>query len=151
MRRFVCRMTVAEGMRDLCEVRAVPVEIKGRVIWVRTQIEGNAAKIFHTAGVRIPPKLLKVCEGGGDKTRQNMSFQAERLDFITLHFVSILDSRSCNLLKLNTFKNPTENEVSNSGRKLPKALRLADQKCGSQAVFRGGRRPSSADKGKAGF
>ena len=56
-------LTVAEGMRDLCEVRAVPVEIKGRVIWVRTQIEGNAAKIFHTAGVRIPPKLLKVCEG----------------------------------------------------------------------------------------
>ena len=68
-----------------------------------------------------------------------MSFQAERLDFITLHFVSILDSRSCNLLKLHTFKNYTENEVSNSGLCLvPKTLQktnLSDLKVGDLANF----------------
>ena len=56
-------LTVVEGMRDLCEIRAIPVEIRGRVIWVRTQIEGNGLEMFRALGVRVPPKLLKVCEG----------------------------------------------------------------------------------------
>ena len=52
-------LTAAEGMRDLLEVRAVPVEVKGSVIWVRTEIEGNAAEIFRAAGVQPPKRLLK--------------------------------------------------------------------------------------------
>ena len=36
-------------MRDLLEVRAVPVEMKGGTVWVRTDIEENAAKMFRAA------------------------------------------------------------------------------------------------------
>ena len=57
-------LTVAEGMKDLCEVRAVPVQIKDSVIWVRTHIEGNASEMFRVAGVRIPSKVLQFSPGG---------------------------------------------------------------------------------------
>ena len=59
-------LTVAEGMRDLLEVRAVPVEMKGGTVWVRTDIEGNAAKMFRAARVQIPKKMLKFCGKGAD-------------------------------------------------------------------------------------
>ena len=49
----------------MCEVRAVPVEVKGSVVWVRTDIEGNAAEMFRAAGVQIPKKLLKFRDKGG--------------------------------------------------------------------------------------
>ena len=52
-------------LRDLREVRAVPVEIKGPVIWVRMQIERNAEEMFRATGVQIPKKPLKFC-GKGD-------------------------------------------------------------------------------------
>ena len=52
-------LTAAEGMRDLLEVRAVPVEVKGSVVWVRTEIEGNAAEMFRAVGVQPPKRLLK--------------------------------------------------------------------------------------------
>jgi transposase len=52
-------LTVAEAMRELREVRAVPVEFGDeRTIWVRTDINGNAAKIFTAAGIKQPPKIL---------------------------------------------------------------------------------------------
>ena len=52
-------LTAAEGMRDLLEVRAIPVEVKGSTVWVRTEIEGNAAEMFRAAGVQPPKRLLK--------------------------------------------------------------------------------------------
>ena len=57
-------LTVAEGMKDLCEVLAVPVKVKDSVIWVRTNIEENASEMFRVAGVRIPSKLLDFSPGG---------------------------------------------------------------------------------------
>lgn len=51
-------LSVVEAMRELCEVRAIPVEIHSKKIWVRTDIKGNAAKLFKTLGVKIPPKVL---------------------------------------------------------------------------------------------
>lgn len=53
-------LTVSEAMRDLLEVRAVPVQVDNRTLWIRTEIEGNAANLFKVAGVRIPSKLLKI-------------------------------------------------------------------------------------------
>ena len=53
-------LTVVESMRELSEVRAIPVKIKGKTIWTRTDIQGNAAKLFKTLNVRIPPKVLKL-------------------------------------------------------------------------------------------
>lgn len=55
-------LTVVESMRELAEVRAVPVKIKGKTFWLRTDIRGNAAKLFQVLGVRIPSKLLTVSE-----------------------------------------------------------------------------------------
>lgn len=53
-------LTVVEAMRELQEVRAVPVKIKSSRVWVRTDIKGNAAKLFSAIGLKIPPKLLKL-------------------------------------------------------------------------------------------
>jgi transposase len=52
-------LTVPEAMKELREVRAVPVEFGNeKTIWVRTDINGNAAKIFTAAGIKQPPKIL---------------------------------------------------------------------------------------------
>ena len=52
-------LTVAEAMKELSEVRAVPVKIREKTIWCRTDIAGNAAALFHAVGARIPAKILK--------------------------------------------------------------------------------------------
>lgn len=57
-------LTVASAMLELKEVRAIPVDFKGTVAWVRTDIKGNAAKIFKALGMAIPSKLLKVTSEG---------------------------------------------------------------------------------------
>lgn len=52
-------LTVAEVLKELNEVRAVPVKVRDKTIWCRTDIAGNAAALFQAVGARIPPKLLK--------------------------------------------------------------------------------------------
>ena len=47
------------ALRDLAEVRAIPVTVRDQQVWVRTDIKGNAAKLFSALGVRIPPKMLR--------------------------------------------------------------------------------------------
>ena len=39
-------LTVVEAMRELKEVRAIPVTIRNQVIWTRTNITGNANSLF---------------------------------------------------------------------------------------------------------
>ena len=53
-------LTVTEAMMKLKEVRAVPVKIKDKTIWIRTDIIDNAADVFKAIGVKIPAKQLKV-------------------------------------------------------------------------------------------
>jgi hypothetical protein len=53
------QLSAATVMKELCEVRAVPVTIGKNKIWVRTDIRGHAAAIFQRLGLRIPPRLLK--------------------------------------------------------------------------------------------
>jgi len=56
-------LTVAEAMQELTEVRAVPVSINGKEpIWVRTDINGNAVKLFAVARIKQPPKILAIGE-----------------------------------------------------------------------------------------
>jgi transposase len=53
-------LTVAEAMWELREVRAVPIELGGkRKIWVRTDINGNAAKLMSAIGMKLPPRILQ--------------------------------------------------------------------------------------------
>ncbi len=53
-------LTVVEAMRELQEVRAIPVKLGGSTLWVRTDIKGNAYKLFSAIGIRPPPKVLKL-------------------------------------------------------------------------------------------
>jgi len=55
-------LTVVEAMRELAEVRAIPVTVKNTRVWVRNDIKGNAARLFKAIGAPIPPKLLKYAE-----------------------------------------------------------------------------------------
>jgi len=51
-------LTVVEAMRELQEVRAIPVKVRSTTLWVRTDINGNAAKLFSAIGLKAPPKVL---------------------------------------------------------------------------------------------
>jgi len=51
-------LTVVEAMRELQEVRAIPVKVRSSTIWVRTDIFGNAYKLFSAIGLKAPPKVL---------------------------------------------------------------------------------------------
>lgn len=51
-------LTVVEAMRELQEVRAVPVKVRSSTMWVRTDINGNAAKLFSAIGLKAPPRVL---------------------------------------------------------------------------------------------
>jgi transposase len=51
-------LTVVEAMRDLSEVRAIPVTLRGKTIWLRTDISGNAHKLLAAIGRKPPPKIL---------------------------------------------------------------------------------------------
>jgi transposase len=51
-------LTVVEAMRELSEVRAIPVTLRGKTTWVRTDIAGNANKLLAAVGRKPPPKIL---------------------------------------------------------------------------------------------
>lgn len=53
-------LTVVEAMRELQEVRAIPVKVRSSTIWVRTDISGNAHKLFSAIGLKAPPKVLRL-------------------------------------------------------------------------------------------
>jgi transposase len=53
-------LSVVEAMRELQEVRAIPVQIKSTTMWVRTDIAGNAQKLFAAIGLKPPPKVLRL-------------------------------------------------------------------------------------------
>jgi len=53
-------LTVVEAMRELQEIRAIPVQIKSKTLWVRTDINGNAQKLFAAIGLKPPPKVLSL-------------------------------------------------------------------------------------------
>ncbi len=66
-------LTTVEAMKELVEIRAVPVEFRDQKIWIRTDIAGNAAKLFAAIGLKIPPKLLKTekCAGTNKEPTPN--------------------------------------------------------------------------------
>lgn len=53
-------LTVVQALKDLVEVRAIPVQVQNQTIWVRTDITGNAAAILNAIGAKIPPRTLLV-------------------------------------------------------------------------------------------
>lgn len=55
-------LTAVEAMRELQEVRAIPVKVRSSTIWVRTDISGNAHKLFSAIGLKAPPKVLRLAK-----------------------------------------------------------------------------------------
>lgn len=55
-------LTVVEAMRELADVRAIPVKVKDALVWVRNDIKGNAARVLAATGTPIPPRVLKCTE-----------------------------------------------------------------------------------------
>jgi hypothetical protein len=55
-------LTVVEAMRELNEVRAIPVTLRGVTTWVRTDIAGNANKLLAAVGRKPPPVVLTFSE-----------------------------------------------------------------------------------------
>ena len=53
-------LTVSEAMSQLKEVRAIPVRVEDKTLWIRTDITGNTADVFKAIGAKIPAKKLKV-------------------------------------------------------------------------------------------
>ena len=69
-------LTVVEAMRELQEVKAIPVKVKSSTIWVRTDISGNANKLFSAIGLKAPPKVLQLernqkCSGTRSESAHN--------------------------------------------------------------------------------
>jgi transposase len=59
------QLTVAEALKELVEVRAVPVRVKNQTVWTRTDIAGNAVALLRAVGAAIPPKILKITKNPG--------------------------------------------------------------------------------------
>ncbi len=53
-------LTVVEVMKELSELRAIPVNVRGKTIWVRNDINDNATNLFKALKMKIPPKVLKI-------------------------------------------------------------------------------------------
>ena len=53
-------LTVVEAMKELQEVRAVPVKVHSTTMWVRTDICGNAHKLLSAIGLKPPPKIIRL-------------------------------------------------------------------------------------------
>jgi hypothetical protein len=53
-------LTLVEAMRERQEVRAVPVKVSSTTLRVRTDIHGNAHRLFSAIGLKPPPKVLRL-------------------------------------------------------------------------------------------
>lgn len=52
-------LTAAATLEELSEVRVAPVKLGRRTIWMRTEISGNALKLFQALQIKIPPRILR--------------------------------------------------------------------------------------------
>jgi hypothetical protein len=53
------QLTAATALRELSEVRAIPVCVGRERLWVRTDIQGHAALLLQRLVMRVPQRLLK--------------------------------------------------------------------------------------------
>jgi len=52
-------LTAAATLEELSEVRVAPLKLGKRTIWMRTEISGNAQKLFQALHIKIPPRILR--------------------------------------------------------------------------------------------
>jgi transposase len=58
-----------EVMRDLKALQRMRIEEEGKVFWLRSQVQGNCAKVFSAVGVALPPLLALEPEGNRPEER----------------------------------------------------------------------------------
>jgi transposase len=51
-------LTAVQAMEDMATVMAIPVQVKNKTIWVRTDIPENGNRLLRTLRMRIPPKII---------------------------------------------------------------------------------------------
>lgn len=68
LRQAEAAFTAPAAFDALNQVRAIPVTVRGQTVWVRTKIEGIAAKTLQALKIRIPGDVLKLPkqQGHGD-------------------------------------------------------------------------------------
>jgi hypothetical protein len=52
-----------EVMRDLKALQRMRIDDDGKVLWLRSQVQGCCAKVFSAVGVALPPLLTLEPEG----------------------------------------------------------------------------------------
>jgi transposase len=52
-------LTAFQAMEDMNQVMAIPIQVKNKTIWVRTDISENGNKLLRALGLRIPPKIIR--------------------------------------------------------------------------------------------
>jgi len=52
-------LSVVQAMEELSRIMAIPVRVRERTIWVRTDIPVNAQKLIKAIGMRIPLKIIQ--------------------------------------------------------------------------------------------
>lgn len=60
IREAGCDFSATSAFDALNQVRAVPVGVRGQTVWIRTKIEGIAAKTMQVLKIRIPGDVLKL-------------------------------------------------------------------------------------------
>lgn len=60
LREAKAGFTAPAAFDALNQVRAIPVRVRGQTVWVRTKIQGIAAKILQILKIRIPGDVLKL-------------------------------------------------------------------------------------------
>lgn len=60
LREAQADFTAPAALDALNDVRAVPIHVRGNTVWVRTQIDGIAAKTLQILKIQIPSNVLKL-------------------------------------------------------------------------------------------
>lgn len=64
LREAEAKFTAPAAFDALTQVRAIPVNVRGQTVWVRTKIQGIAAKLLQILKIRIPSDVLQLpCKG----------------------------------------------------------------------------------------
>lgn len=74
LRKAEAAFTAPAAFDALNQVRAIPVTVRGQTVWVRTRIEGIAAKILQILKLRIPADVLKLPK---EETCSHTDFEAD--------------------------------------------------------------------------
>lgn len=63
LRKAGAEFSAPAAIDALNEIKAVPVKVRGKIVWVKTRVHGIAAKTFEALQLRVPSDILKLPPG----------------------------------------------------------------------------------------